>query len=101
MNRFALIIAGAVGLACAFAAGRLSGTAPADASATRAYTLRMGDRVTMPSLNMTCTMSQEGGFPDFFCARPRTARHQVVFFRDAILVWRVGNPDKPVLSVRP
>jgi hypothetical protein len=46
MNRFALIIAGAVALAGAFVAGRLSGTAPADASATRAYTLRMGDRVT-------------------------------------------------------
>jgi hypothetical protein len=37
----------------------------------------------------------EGGFPDLFRQRIRNAHHQVVFFRDEILVYRIGDPDRP------
>ena len=65
------------------------------ASATHTYTLHVGDKVLIPAVNQTCTVSGEGAEPDFFCARAKHPRHQVVFFRYGILVWTVGNPDKP------
>jgi hypothetical protein len=34
-------------------------------------------------------------------ARQRSAHHQVTIFRDRILVWKVGNPDRPAWSGRP
>ena len=75
--------------------GQMSGPRSAEASPTRAYTLRIGDRVTIPAINQVCTVSREGGAADLFCARPRKAHHQVTIFRDSILVWKVGNPDRP------
>jgi hypothetical protein len=85
----------------AFVGGQLTSTRPADASATHAYVLRKGDKITMPAINQACVVSGEGGAPDLFCARSQRPHHQVVFFRDSILVWKVGNPDKPAWSGRP
>jgi hypothetical protein len=31
--------------------------------------------------------SQEGGFPNLFCARIGESRHDVVFYEDSVLVW--------------
>jgi hypothetical protein len=77
-------------------------TAPtAGASAAHRYTLRVGDKVTIPALGQRCAVYKEGGAPELFCARPSRPRHQVTLFRDRIQVWKVGNPDSPVWSGRP
>jgi hypothetical protein len=77
-------------------------TAPAaGASAAHRYTLRLGDKVTIPALGQRCAVYKEGGAPELFCARPSRPRHQVTLFRDRIQVWKVGNPDSPVWSGKP
>jgi hypothetical protein len=84
-----------------FVIGQMSGLHSAQASANHAYTLRSGDKVTIPAINQVCSVSGEGGSPDLFCARPRNAHHQVAIFRNSILVWKVGNPDHPAWSGTP
>ena len=84
-----------------FLVGQMTGGSPAQASASRAYTLRVGDRVAVPAIKQVCTVSTDGGAVDLLCARPRSARHQVTIFRDSILVWKVGNPDRPAWSGKP
>jgi hypothetical protein len=77
-------------------------TAPASAaSAGHRYTLRVGDKVTIPAVGQRCAVYNEGGVPELLCARLRRARHQVTLFRDRIQVWKAGNPDAPVWSGRP
>ena len=93
------VLAGSVG--AAFFAGQSSGTTAAHASATRAYSLRVGDKVTVPAIRQTCSVFREGGAPELFCTRPRSPHHQVTIFRDRIQVWRAGNPDGPAWSGRP
>jgi hypothetical protein len=73
-----------------FAGGQLASSRPADASATHAYVLRKGDKITIPAINQGCVVSEEGGALDLFCTRSRHSHHQVVFFRDSILVWKKG-----------
>ncbi|MFL6030774.1 MAG: hypothetical protein ACJ74D_12190 [Gaiellaceae bacterium] len=85
----------------AFVGGQLASTRPAEASATHAYVLRKGDKITIPAINQACVVSEEGRAPDLFCTRSGRSHHQVVFFRDSILVWKTGNPDAPVWSGRP
>jgi hypothetical protein len=87
--------------ATAFGLGTISGLPGARASATHVYTLRGGDKVRIPTIQQTCELSAEGGVPDLFCARPSNPRHQVSIFRDNILIWRVGNPDRPAWSGKP
>jgi hypothetical protein len=60
-----------------------------------------GDKVTIPAINQVCSVSTEGGAVDLFCARPRNAHHQVTIFGANILVWKVGNPDRPAWSGKP
>ena len=93
------LLAGSVGAAFVF--GQLSGTHAAEASATRTYLLRVGDKVTIPAIRQTCSVFREGGAAELFCARQRSTHHQVTIFRDRILVWKVGNPDRPAWSGRP
>jgi hypothetical protein len=77
-------------------------TAPAaDASASRVYTLHVGDKVTIPAVRQHCAVYTEGGSPEFYCARPLHPRHQVTIFRGSILIWKVGNPDRPAWSGKP
>jgi len=98
-----LILAAVVVAAVAFGftVGRI-GTGPAaKASAAHRYTLRLGDRVTIPSVNQRCAVYTEGGAPELFCARPLHPRHQVTIFSDNILIWKVGNPDRPAWSGKP
>ena len=94
-------VAGAVGISLAIGIGQLTTTNAAQAKTSRFYTLRLGDRVFVPSVGQLCTVSTEGGATDLFCARPRGAHHQVVFFSDSILLWKVGNPDNPAWSGKP
>jgi hypothetical protein len=72
----------------------------AQAKASRVYSLRVGDRVVIPSVGQRCSVEVEGGAPELFCAA-LGARHQVVFFRDSISVWTAGNPDKPAWAGKP
>lgn len=49
------------------------------------YTLRVGDKATIPAINQHCAV-YEGGAPELYCARPLHPRHQVTIFRDSILI---------------
>jgi hypothetical protein len=59
------------------------------------YTMREDDTVRFPSAATRCEATQEGGVPTLFCRRDPEGRHQVVFSRDTIFVFRVGDPDNP------
>jgi hypothetical protein len=87
--------------AVAFFVGRATAPDPSDAAQrSRVYTGRPGDVFRVPSAAARCSVSQEGGSPDLYCIHTPKTRHQVYFFRDAILVWRVGKPDAPVFSTK-
>jgi hypothetical protein len=100
-RRFIAILAltGIVG--ASFVIGQMTGLRSAQAAATHAYVLRLGDKVSIPAINQVCAVSPEGGAVDLFCARPRNAHHQIAIFRDEILVWKVGNPDRPAWTGKP
>jgi hypothetical protein len=95
----AVLVAAAA--AIGFSIGRIATTPAAEASAAHRYTLRVGDKVTIPAVNQRCAVNTEGGAPVLFCARPRHPRHQMTIFRDSILIWKVGNPDRPAWSGKP
>jgi len=84
--------------AVGFSVGTLT---TAGASTAHRYTLRLGDKVTIPSVGQRCAVYAEGGAPELLCARPRRPRHQVALFRDRIQVWKAGNPNSPVWSGKP
>jgi hypothetical protein len=93
----ALLTAAATG----FIVGKVTMTPAADAAAAHRFTLRVRDKVTIPSVGQVCAVYREGGEPELFCARARHSRHQVTFFADSILVWKAGNPDRPTWSGKP
>ena len=92
-----LVAAAAIG----FSIGKIAAAPAAEASAAHRYTLRVGDKVTIPAVNQRCAVYKEGGAPELYCARLRHPRHQVTIFRDSILIWKVGNPDRPAWSGKP
>jgi hypothetical protein len=47
---------------------------------------RVGDKVTISAVNQRCAVYMEGGAPELYCARPLHPRHQVMIFRDSILI---------------
>jgi hypothetical protein len=94
-RRSLVLVAVLVAAAIGFSIGKIATAPAAEAPAAHRYTLRVGDRVTIPAVNQRCAVYTEGGAPELYCARPRHARHQVTIFRDSILVWKVGNPDRP------
>ena len=98
LKRFIATAVLASALGGAFALGQMMNTRVAEASPSRTYMLRTGDKVAIPAIRQVCSVSGEGGAPDLFCARPRNAHHQVTIFRDSILIWKVGNPDRPAWS---
>jgi hypothetical protein len=84
-----------------FSIGRITTAPAAEASTAQHYTLRVGDKVTVPAIRQLCAVYVGGGAPELLCARPRHARHQVAIFRDSILVWKAGDPDRPAWSGKP
>jgi hypothetical protein len=70
----------------------------------RVYTLRDGDVVLRPGAATRCEASGEGGVPNLFCTRIGGGRHQVIFYKDSVLVWpldcRACGPDGPVFTYR-
>jgi hypothetical protein len=95
----AAVVVGAA--AIGFSIGKIATAPAAEASAAQRYTLRVGDRVTIPAVKQRCAVFMEGGAPELYCARLRHPRHQVTIFRDSILIWKVGNPDRPAWSGKP
>jgi hypothetical protein len=87
--------------AIGFGIGTVTTGPAAGANAAHNYTLRVGDKVTIPAVGQRCAVFREGGAPELFCARPRRSRHQVTLFRDRIQVWKNGHPDAPVWSGKP
>src|SRR5690349_6148477 len=100
-RRFVLAAVLVTTAAIGFTIGRVAGPTAADASASHRYTLRVGDKATVPAINQRCAVYKEGGAPELYCARPLRPRHQVTIFRDSILIWKAGNPDRPAWSGRP
>jgi hypothetical protein len=80
-------------------------TAPASEASAVAhrYTLRVGDKVSIPVINQRCVVYKEdrAPAPELFCARPLNPHHQVRIFRDRILIWKIGNSNHPVWSGKP
>jgi hypothetical protein len=66
------------------------------------YTLRDGDIVVRPEASARCEASGEGGTPNLFCTRVGGGRHQVIFYKDNVLVWPLDcpacGPDGPVYT---
>jgi hypothetical protein len=59
------------------------------------YTLRQGDVVRAPLAATRCEASGEAGVPNLFCTRTPRGRHQVIFYADSVLIFRIGDPDNP------
>ena len=100
-HRLILAVIIAATAAIGFSIGKIATGPAAEASVAHRYTLRVGDKVTIPAVRQACAVYTEGGAPELFCARPQRARHQVTIFRDRIQVWKAGNPDGPVWSGKP
>jgi hypothetical protein len=64
-------------------------------SSTHVYTARHGDVVRVPAAATRCEVSHEGNAVNFVCAHNPEGRHQVVFYKDTVFVFRVGDPDNP------
>jgi hypothetical protein len=87
--------------AIGFGIGTVTTGSAAGASAAHRYTMRVGDKVTIPAVAQRCAVYKEGASPELLCSRPRRPRHQVTLFRDRIQIWKAGNPDSPVWSGKP
>ena len=66
------------------------------------YTLRDGDIVLRPQAGARCAAESEGGDPNLFCTRIGGGRHQIILYKDDVLVWPldcpVGGPGGPVYT---
>jgi hypothetical protein len=80
-----------------------SGKAFTDETGTHyVYTLRDGDIVMRPDAGARCAASGEAGTPNLFCTRIGGGRHQIIFYKDDVLVWPLDcpacGPDGPVYT---
>jgi hypothetical protein len=62
------------------------------------YTLRRGDVVRDPLTATRCEASGEGGSPNLFCTRTSRGRYQFVFYKDAVLVFDLLDPNAQPLE---
>jgi hypothetical protein len=71
-------------------------------SAAHIYTGRVNDVFRVPGAALRCEVGQEGGAINTSCGHVpyAQARYQVVFYKNNLLVFRLGNPDRPVWSSR-
>jgi hypothetical protein len=74
----------------------------AGAPATHVYTGRLYDVFRVPGAATRCEVGMEAGSLKMSCGHVpyARARHEVVFYRNNILVFRLGKPDNPVWSAR-
>jgi hypothetical protein len=90
-------------LAAAFLLGRASNpSAAGSATATHVYTGRLYDVFRVPGAAVRCEVGAEAGSQKLSCEHVpyARARFEVVYARDNVLVFRLGNPHKPVWSAR-
>jgi hypothetical protein len=92
----ALVVAAGVGLLL----GRATSPEASSPPATRTFTVRQGDVVSVPRLGVHCQASQEGGAPNLFCEYFPSGAHQVVFYDDGAYVYQIGYPDYPRVFAR-
>lgn len=91
-------------LAAAFLLGQAAGPRASSAAAagSHVYTGRQGDVFFVPGAAVRCDASEEAGAPNLICRHLPSARYSVVFFKDALFVYRNGKPDNPVFfSAKP
>jgi hypothetical protein len=70
-------------------------------SGQQTYTLRDGDVAVRAEAQTRCLASSEGGQPNLFCTRIPRGRHQVIFYKDSVLVWPLARgPDGPPFTYR-
>jgi hypothetical protein len=58
----------------------------------RVYTLRQGDVVRMPSVEVECQATHEADIPRLFCARTRRGRYQVEIWKDSVGLYDLESP---------
>jgi hypothetical protein len=95
----AIVVAGAVGAFAVYTFGRHD---DAEAPVRHVYTVHSGDVVHVPQAATSCVVSQEGGFPNFFCEGTPRSRYQVVIFSDVAQLYDLeagGEPLDPTYSV--
>jgi hypothetical protein len=101
---FGLALAGAVGAFAVYTFGWHDHRPRTAGRGHRVITLRDGDVVLRPAAAARCEASGEGGVPNLFCTRIGGGRHQIVFYKDTVLVWpldcRACGPDGPVFTYR-
>ena len=92
-----------VAVAAAFLLGRATNPpAAVGASATHVFTGRLYDVFRVPGAATRCEVGMEAGSLNVSCEHTpyARARHEVVFYSNNILVFRLGNPHNPVWSAR-
>jgi hypothetical protein len=74
----------------------------AGAAATHVYTGRLYDVFRVAGAATRCEVGIEAGSLKMSCGHVpyARARHEVVFYRNNILVFRLGKPHNPVWSAR-
>jgi hypothetical protein len=85
-------------IAAAFLVGRAtSPDAAVGASTTHVYTGRLYDVFRVPAAAIRCEVDAEAGSVKLSCGHVpyAKARHDVVFYNNNILVYRLGNPANP------
>lgn len=90
-------VAGAV-VALLFATPMLHAAPAKQQQKERLILIRLGDRITYPAANVTCTASAEGGDPTLICHRKGSHKYSVYFYRNNLFVYQQGHPDDPVFA---
>ena len=96
-----LLVCLSLALAAAFLFGRASSPpSAAGGPATHVYTGRLYDVFRVPAASIRCDVNAEAGSTYLSCEHVpfSHARHEVRFFANNILVYRLGHPDNPVWS---
>jgi hypothetical protein len=89
--------------ATTFLLGRATDPAPAvGAARTHISTGRLYDVFRVPGAALRCEVGKAAGSLSVSCEHTpyAQARHEVLFSKDNMLVYRLGRPDKPVWSAR-
>jgi len=110
----AVLVVGVASSGAGYGVGRHDSSSPARTSNPRdrpftedgithhEYTLRDGDVIFRHGAGARCLASAEGGSPNLFCTHIGGGRHQIILYKDSVLVWPLDcptcGPDGPVYS---
>ena len=93
----AIVVAGAVGALAVYTFGWHDRAKPS-APVRHVFTVRSGDVVHVPQAATECTVSQEGGFPNFFCVGTPRSRYQVVIYSDVAQLYDLEAGGEPLAA---